>query len=137
MAQPKKERPITPQQKLFCSEYIFDWNATRAYQKAYPKARYTTSMTNGCRMLRSAKILAYIEEIQKDIGKEIGVSPTMVANEFKKMAFSSIAHMHNTWIELKEFEKLIEDQKACIAEIQTRSVKTKTTRTGSRADKPD
>lgn len=36
------------------------------------------------------------------------------------MAFSSIAHLHNTWIKRKDFETLTEDQKACIAEIDTK-----------------
>jgi len=37
-----------------------------------------------------------------------------------KLAYSSIAHLHNTWIERKEFEQLTEDQKSCIAEIDTK-----------------
>lgn len=43
----------------------------------------------------------------------------MVAKEIKKIAFSSIASLHNTWIALSEFEKLTDDQKACISEIST------------------
>jgi len=43
----------------------------------------------------------------------------MVMEEHKKLAFSSIANLHNTWITRKEFEELTEDQKACISEITT------------------
>jgi phage terminase small subunit len=40
--------------------------------------------------------------------------------EHQKMAFSSIASLHNTWIQRKDFELLTEDQKSCIAEIDTK-----------------
>ena len=43
-----------------------------------------------------------------------------VLNEHIKLAFSSIAHLHNTWISRKEFETLTEDQKSTIAEIDTK-----------------
>ena len=47
----------------------------------------------------------------------------MIASEHAKIAFSSIAHLHNTWISLKEFETLTEDQKTCIQEISTKVMK--------------
>ena len=46
-------------------------------------------------------------------------------DEHIKLAFSSIAHLHNTWIDRKDFENLTEDEKACIAEISTQVRKQK------------
>ena len=37
-----------------------------------------------------------------------------------KIVRSSVAHMHNTWTELSEFEKLTDEQKACISEIDSK-----------------
>jgi len=45
-----------------------------------------------------------------------------VLNEFTKIAFSSIAHLHNTWIDRKDFESLTDDQKASIESIDTKTV---------------
>src|ERR1035437_2440943 len=74
-------------------------------------------------MLRKVKIMAFIEEIQKDLSKLCGISKQMIVDELRKMAFTSIAHLHNTWITLKEFNELTEDQKASIHEIDTKVLK--------------
>ena len=116
MAKPDKN--LTEKQKAFCREYILDWNATRAAKMAGYSEK--TAEVIGFENLRKPNIKDYIEEIQKDLEKQAGISRLMVVNEFKKMAFSSIAHLHNTWVERKEFEKLTEEQKACIEEISTR-----------------
>jgi phage terminase small subunit len=71
-------------------------------------------------LLGNVKIQEYIAEIQKDLERLCGISKAKVLNEHKKLAFSSIAHLHETWIERKEFENLTDDQKACISEISTK-----------------
>jgi phage terminase small subunit len=120
-----KKGELTMKQKMFCREYIYDWNATRSYLIAYPNTKNRNSaavLAN--RLLRKVNIKAHIEEIQKDLEKIAGVSRLMIATEHLKIAKSTIAHLHNTWIERKEFEALTEDQKACIQEIDTKVVRT-------------
>ncbi len=111
---------LNDNQKHFCREYIYDWNATRSYKIAYPDCKTDNSAAaSAIALLRITKIKEYIEEIQKDLEKQAGISRTMVLQEHMKLAFSSIAHLHNTWIERKEFEELTNEEKACIAEIST------------------
>lgn len=31
-----EESELTERNKIFCREYVFDWNATRSYKIAYP-----------------------------------------------------------------------------------------------------
>ncbi len=50
-----KNEELTDKQRLFCLYYTKTFNATRAYQKAYG-CDYQTSMVNGTRMLRNAKV---------------------------------------------------------------------------------
>jgi len=109
---------LTQKQKIFCQEYIIDWNATRSAKKAgySEKTAYQTGVEN----LRKPQIKQYIQEIQNDLEKQAGISRLKVLNEFMKIAFSSIAEYHNTWISRKKFEELTKDQKSCIQEIQTR-----------------
>jgi len=110
---------LTGKQKRFCEEYIFDFNATRAAKVAgYSEA---TAYSIGSENLSKPEIQAYIRELEADLAKTSGISRLMVIEEFKKLAFSSIAHMHNTWVTRKEFEELTEDQKACIQEISTQT----------------
>jgi len=117
------ESILTEKQKKFCSEYIFDWNGTRAYKVAYGVKTDEVAAVNAYRMLRNAKIIAYIEAIQKDLEKEAGISRMRVIKEWEKIAFASIAHLHNTWVELKEFDKLTPQQKEVIESIETKTVK--------------
>lgn len=115
----KKVEELTGKQKRFCEEYIFDFNATRAAKEAgYSE---DTAYSIGSENLKKPEIQAYIKELQSDLERTSGISRLKILREHEKLAFSSIAHLHNTWIERKEFEKLSPEQKACIAEIQTQT----------------
>lgn len=46
----------------FVNEYLKLWNATRAYQRVYPKASYDTARANGATLLADASIA---EAVQK------------------------------------------------------------------------
>lgn len=111
---------LTERNKIFCREYIFDWNGSRSYKVAYPDVTDGTARANASELLTKTNIQAYIELIQKDLEKLAGISRLKVINEHLKIAYSTIAHIHNTWIELKDFEALTDDQKACIEEISTK-----------------
>ena len=74
-----KEKELTPKQKLFCEEYILDWNATRAAKVAgYSE---NTAQQIGSENLLKPLIKEYIEEIQKDIAKLAGISRLSIIND--------------------------------------------------------
>jgi len=114
---------IKPEHKRFAEEYIFDFNATRSYKIAYPseKKNEETTRAAASRLLTHVNVKDYIDHLQADLGKTAGISRLRVLREYESIAFSSIAHLHNTWIERKAFEQLTDEQKACIAEIQTQT----------------
>jgi phage terminase small subunit len=63
---------LTEKQKIFCREYIFDWNGTRAAKAAgYSE---NTAAVIASENLNKPNIKAYIEEIQKDLEKIAGIS---------------------------------------------------------------
>lgn len=116
----KQEEGLNEAQKKFCSEYIIDWNGTRAYKAAYPEVNTDESAKAAAsRLLTNVNVQSYLKEIQQDLEKQAGISRLKVLREHQKLAFSSIAHLHNTWIERKQFDELTDDQKDCIAEIST------------------
>lgn len=108
---------LTEKQKIFCREYIYDWNATRAAKTAGYSEE--TAYAIGAENLRKPQIQAYLKEIQEDLEKIAGISRLRIAQEHLKIVNTSIAHLHNTWIERKEFDKLTDDQKTSIQEIST------------------
>lgn len=116
----KPPEELTEKQKIFCREYIYDWNATRAAKVAgYSE---DTAYAIGAENLRKPQIQAYISEIQKDLEKVAGISRLRIVHEHLNIINTSIAHLHNTWIERKEFDALTPEQKSAIAELsyQTR-----------------
>lgn len=119
---------LTEKQKKFCEEYIFDFNASRAARVAGYSEDTAASM--GYENLRKPEIQDFIAELQDDLEKLAGISRLMVIKEHQKLAFSSIAHLHDSWIERKEFDKLTDEQKSTIAEIQTQIRKTSLVREG-------
>lgn len=134
MSQQKaKEGKLNDAQLKFCREYVFDWNATRAYQEAYPNSSYEAAMSSSSDLLRKPKIQAKIKEYKAKTEELAGLSRLKVAQEHKKIAFSSIAHFHNTWITRKEFDKITDDQKACISEIETK-IEARRDKTGQMKD---
>jgi len=113
---------LNEKQRMFCREYIYDWNATRAYMKVYGVGEASAGVLSS-NLLVNIKIKEYIAEVQKDVAKLCGVSKQMVLDEVMAVAFSNISNLHNTWIERKDFELLSERDKKSIASIDTQIVK--------------
>lgn len=67
-----KEVKLTDKQKMFCVEYVTDWNATRAAIAAGYSEK--TAQVIGSENLSKPIISQYIEDIQKDLSKLAGVS---------------------------------------------------------------
>lgn len=112
------EVELNDKQEKFCYEYCFDFNATQAAIRAGYSENTARSIAS--QLLTKLNIQDKIKTLQDNLAETAGISRLKVLLEHQKMAFSSIANLHNTWIERKSFEELTEDQKACIAEIDTK-----------------
>lgn len=110
---------LTEKQKIFCRQYIYDWNGARAARAAGYSEE--TAKEIASENLTKPNIQAYITEIQKDLEKIAGISRLRIINEHLNIINTSIAHLHNTWFTRKEFENLTEDQKSAIQEISTKA----------------
>lgn len=112
------EKLLTEKQKIFCKEYVVDWNGSRAARKA----GYSEDTANviAYENLTKPYIKAYLAYLKEDIEETVGISKIMILNELKKLAFSSIGNLHNDWITRKEFSELTDDQKSCIQVIDTK-----------------
>lgn len=117
----EKKKELTESQKVFCREWVYDFNGSRAYKVAFPGVTDGTSRVEASKLLANPNVRAYAKELQDNLEELAGISRLMVIQEFQKLAFSSIAHLHETWITRKEFDKLTDHQKACIQEIQTQT----------------
>lgn len=112
------KKKLTEKERLFCHQYIIDWNGARSAREAGYSEK--TAKEIACENLTKPNIQQYIEFIKSNFEKEAGISKLRNLNELSKIAYSSIAHLHNTWIELKEFESLTNEQKAAIESTEAK-----------------
>jgi phage terminase small subunit len=112
---------LTNKQERFCYEYCIDLNATQAAIRAGYNGK--TAYSIGCENLKKPEIQSRIKEMQDNLAETSEVSSLRVLKELAAIAFSSIAHMHKSWVERKEFEELTETQKLAIKSISTKVLK--------------
>jgi len=110
---------LNDKQRAFCREYCMHWNGMKAYMKAYTDSNEISAAVCASRLLVNVKIQEYIKHLKNNIEEHVGISKAMIVEEHYKLAFSSIAHLHETWIERKEFNLLSDSEKCCIQEIST------------------
>ena len=115
-----KKQDLNEQQKRFCEAIPFN-NKVQSYMIAYPDCEYKSASASATRLLEDVRVNDYIDELKKDIENITGVSKIRNVLELSKIAYSTIAHLHNSWIELKEFESLTDEQKAAIESIETKT----------------
>lgn len=118
MAEEIAEIELTDKQEKFCYEYCIDFNASQAAIRAGYSENTARSIAS--QLLTKLNIQDKIKKMQDNLAETAGISRLKVLLEHQKLAFSSIANLHNTWIKRKDFEDLTEDQKSCIAEIDTK-----------------
>lgn len=84
---------LTEKQRLFCIYYIEDFNATKAYKKAYD-CSYATAMVEGSKSLRKPKIKKEIDRLTKECLNEQEVSSKLLNKRlfemYMKIAFADI-----------------------------------------------
>lgn len=106
---------LTPKQKIFCEQYVIDWNGSRAAKAAGYSEKTATAIA--AENLTKPNIRAYINAIQKDISKLAGVSALRNVLELKKIAYANLSKLKDDWMTEKNFNELSEDEKACLSEI--------------------
>lgn len=77
---PNTNGALTNKEKLFCEEYIKDYNATQAYYRAYGGSMATAS-GSGYKKLKKEAVKAYISELQKEMRERWGDIASVLVHE--------------------------------------------------------
>lgn len=120
------KKKLTPKERIFCHEYIIDWNGARAARKA----GYSEKGANvqASHILAKIHIQQYIDFIKDDIAGEAKISKLMLVNELRKLATANISDIHTDWITKEDFKTLKKEKPdlvAAIQEIETKVIKQK------------
>ena len=88
-----KNDKLTEKQKLFCIYYIENFNATKAYQRAY-ECSYATAMSEGSKSLRNPKIKIEIDRLTNECLEEQEINSKLLSKRIWKkyidIAFADI-----------------------------------------------
>lgn len=80
---------LTDKQRLFCIYYIRNFNATKAYQKAYG-CSYETAMVEGSGYLRNPKIKSEILKLKQERLNREFLSESDIFQKYMDIAFADI-----------------------------------------------
>lgn len=119
------EDKLTIKQEMFCNKYVEYGNASKAYRFAYDCSKTKDEVVNvkASELLAVGKVAVRVQELKNELKNKSDITKDKILQELSKIAFSSIADLHNTWIERVDFEKLTEEQKASIKSISTKILK--------------
>lgn len=99
---------LTEKQKLFCIYYIEDFNATKAYKRAY-KCDYSTARTEGCRHLKKPNIKKEIQRLTIECLEEEEINSKLISKRvldyYIRIAFADI----NDYVEVEVKEEVLVD----------------------------
>ena len=113
---------MTKKQKIFADEYLIDLNATRAYKVAYPRVKNDDiAAANASRLLRNAKVAAYISERMQERQKRTEVTQDRVIEELAAIAFAratDFVQIVDGCVVLTDTKELSETQIKAIAGIK-------------------
>lgn len=118
-------KSLTVKQENFCNYYIESGNASEAYRRAYSCKKMKDEAVNvkAIELLNNGKITVRVKELQEERKNKSDITKERILQELSSIAFSTIADMHNTWIERKEFDKLSKKEKSAIKSISTKILK--------------
>jgi phage terminase small subunit len=105
---------IKAEHKVFAQEYVIDWNGTRSYKVAYPDCTEESAKASASRLLTDVNVIAYIEEIQKDIKKLAGVSALGNILKLKEIAEDDSAKHSDKIKAVEVINKMLPDFNATV-----------------------
>lgn len=118
MAKAKRKGPkgLNLKQRRFCQEYVIDYNATKAAQRAGYSEK--TAYAQGSALLKKTEIQQKIAENIEKISNSTQISAERVLKELAKLAFYNPKDFFRDDGTLKQISELDDDQAACLAGLE-------------------
>lgn len=107
---------LNDKQKRFCEEYLIDLNATQAAIRSGYSTKTAASIGN--ENLIKPDIQKYIQELQSELSKKVGITQERVLEEFIKIGLSDIKNYYDSGLKLKEITSLEDRFSGAIGSIK-------------------
>lgn len=118
---------LTGKQQRFCYEYLIDFNATAAYQRAGYRTKGHGASVEASRLLQKPKIQAYLSQLRSRVSRNAEVTLERTLQEIARVAYSNITDVlsfDGTGVIFRDSAELPEDVTAAIASISSQSITT-------------
>lgn len=114
---------LTIKQDKACIKYLECGDKTAAYRYAYncSKMSDATVWNNAYKLFQNNEVITRIEYLKNHLAEAAGLSALKIVNEHKKIAFSDATRIRSGWMDLKDFEELTDEEKACIQTVETKT----------------
>lgn len=106
---------LTDMQRLFCHEYVKDFNGKEAAIRA--KFAPDHAGQQAWQMLQKPHIKNYIEDLQKVMLRKVNITAERVVSELAKIAFADLGQFLDGDGQLKAMKDLTSDQTAAMQEL--------------------
>lgn len=116
----KQPNELTDKQRIFCEEYLIDFNATRAAIAAGYSEK--TARKIGSENLTKPDIQNYLNQKREEISKRHDVTMDRIIQEYAHIAFQDTAELFDGSV-LKEVSELPEHVTRALSEVTVQSVK--------------
>ena len=100
---------LNEKQKLFCLEYLKDFNATRAYKTVYWVSD-NVAKVNWCRLLTNANIQSFLKVRTDSIADKLWLSAEWVLKNLKDVAEKCMEAQPVTFKNWKQVTTYVEDE---------------------------
>jgi hypothetical protein len=121
------EQDLKQSHKDFIREYFINgWNRVKAYMKVYPDSSYQAAAVSANEILKNPKSKQFLNFLINDLEKTCNINKARNLIELAKIAYSNIAHLHDCWIELTDWEVIKSDNPDALSAIETIDTKTET-----------
>lgn len=112
--------PLTRKEKIFCKEYIIDFNGTRSAKAA----GYSPVKTNraATKIMNYPNVKAEIERLIEERSKRIQITGDMVVEELAKLGFNNIQDYITTNNAVVDISKINPDKAKGVAEVSSETI---------------
>lgn len=117
-AQTDHETGLTDQRRKFADEYLVDFNASAAYQRAGYKAKGNAAHAAASRLLADPKVQGYLQQRKAELSATVQVDQQAVLMRLVSMAMGDSRQLFDEHGALKAMHDMTPEQAALIQGIE-------------------
>lgn len=114
---PRKKKELPDTYKKFCEEYVNCLNKTKAYLRAFPKAKPNTAASQSHKLLAKPAVQNYIEQLFQERQKKFELNEKKIIEKLKQIIDTDPIEIFGKDYQPKNLEEIPENIRKLIKKI--------------------